>query len=310
MPTVQEMINQSDYLTKTQTKIFEYILNHPEVVCYSTLRNLAERIGVSEVSVLNVCRKLGCSGYAEMKLVLRSYIAERLQAAFGSDYTLEKMDEFSPKDKRTTLNALFEQDQSALTALSDSVSEEQIFSCARTLIEVREVQLFGHDASKILADFFAHRLGYLRIHATSIRLDDNDAVQASLANLSSDDALVVFSFPPYYRAASNVARYGIYCGAKVISITDGPKSPAVLKGVQNLYCPTKTKFFFNSLTAPISLINVMTSCMALEMGPPLDYILQEELRVTHLMNGESPSNDSIQQDSAKSATSSQLGQKP
>ena len=58
MPTVQQMIELSDTLTKTQTRIFEYMLNHPEAVCYDTLRNTAERIGVTEVSVLKVCRKL------------------------------------------------------------------------------------------------------------------------------------------------------------------------------------------------------------------------------------------------------------
>ena len=30
MPTVQQMIELSDTLTKTQTRIFEYMLNHPE----------------------------------------------------------------------------------------------------------------------------------------------------------------------------------------------------------------------------------------------------------------------------------------
>ena len=71
MPTVQQMIELSDTLTKTQTRIFEYMLNHPEAVCYDTLRNTAERIGVTEFSLLKVCRKLGCSGYAEMKDVFR-----------------------------------------------------------------------------------------------------------------------------------------------------------------------------------------------------------------------------------------------
>ena len=103
MPTVQQMIELSDTLTKTQTRIFEYMLNHPEAVCYDTLRNTAERIGVTEVSVLKVCRKLGCSGYAEMKEVFRHYVGERLKDSFDRSYTLETVDDRSRSDRGALL---------------------------------------------------------------------------------------------------------------------------------------------------------------------------------------------------------------
>ena len=74
----------------------------------------------------------------------------------------------------------------------------------------------------------------------------------------------------------------------IITITDSSASPAVTDGPFNFICGTKTKFFFNSLTAPISLINVLTSCIALEMGPVLDRILDEELSVSRFMSGEIP----------------------
>lgn len=288
MVKVQDMLEQTNGMTKTQSMIFSYMLNHPEAVCYNTLRDLANRIGVSEVSVLNVCRRLGCSGYAEMKQVFREYLSEHLREAFGRDYTLETVDENTCGDRRATLASMFDLEQSALKELFASVSEEQMFACAHRLMEAREVLLFGHDASKIMADYFAHRLNYLRINATSIKLGDSDTVQTSLASVGPKDVLVLFSFPPYYQPVSNVARYGDFCGAGVITITDSEKSPAVIKNACNFFCPTKAKFFFNSLTAPVSLINVLTSCIALEMGPSLDRILEEELRVSRFMNGELP----------------------
>ena len=57
--------------------------------------NTAERIGVTEVSVLKVCRKRGCSGYAEMKEVFRHYVGERLKDSFDRSYTLETVDDLS-----------------------------------------------------------------------------------------------------------------------------------------------------------------------------------------------------------------------
>ena len=288
MTTVQQMIELSDTLTKTQTRIFEYMLNHPEAVCYDTLRNTAKRIGVTEVSVLKVCRKLGCSGYAEMKEVFRHYVGERLKDSFDRSYTLETVDDRSRSDRGALLRSMFEAEQQGITALAASIGEEQIFDCAQTLMNAREVLLFGHDVSKVMADYFAHRLNYLRIKASSLKLGDSDTVKTSLSMANENDVIVLFSFPPYYEPVSNVARYAAYRGATIITITDSSASPAVTDGPFNFICGTKTKFFFNSLTAPISLINVLTSCIALEMGPALDRILDEELSVSRFMSGEIP----------------------
>ena len=74
----------------------------------------------------------------------------------------------------------------------------------------------------------------------------------------------------------------------MVTLTDSADSPAATDGPFNFLCGTKTKFFFNSLTAPVSLINVLTSCIALEMGPSLNRILEEELNVSRFMSGEFP----------------------
>ena len=223
MPTVQQMIDLSDTLSKTQTRIFEYMLNHPEAVCYDTLRNTAERIGVTEVSVLKVCRKLGCSGYAEMKEVFQHYVGERLKDSFDRSYTLETVDDRSRSDRGALLRSMFEAEQQGITALAASIGEEQIFDCAQTLMNAREVLLFGHDVSKVMADYFAHRLNYLRIKASSLKLGDSDTVKTSLSMVNENDVIVLFSFPPYYEPVSNVARYAAYRGATIITITDSPR---------------------------------------------------------------------------------------
>ena len=288
MVTVQQMIGQSGSLTKTQTRIFEYMLNHPEAVCYDTLHDIAAHIGVTEVSVLRVCRKLGCSGYAEMKKVFRLYVSEQLKDSGGHSYTLETVDDSFRKDRGALLRSMFDAEQQGIHSMALQISEEQIFECAQMLMNAREVLLFGHDVSKVMADYFAHRLNYLRIKATSLKLGDSDTVQTSLAMVKEKDVIVLFSFPPYYQPVANVARYAVYRGAKVITITDRADSPAVMADTCNFICGTKTKFFFNSLTAPVSLINILTSCIALEMGPALDRILEEELSVSRFMSGEFP----------------------
>ena len=131
--------------------------------------------------MLKVCRKLGCSGYAEMKEVFRHYVGERLKDSFDRSYTLETVDDRSRSDRGALLRSMFEAEQQGITALAASIGEEQIFDCAQTLMNAREVLLFGHDVSKVMADYFAHRLNYLRIKASSLKLGDSDTVKTSLS---------------------------------------------------------------------------------------------------------------------------------
>ena len=51
---IQEILPE---LTRTQTKVAEYILVHPEEVCFLPLRMLAEKVGVTETTILNFCKK-------------------------------------------------------------------------------------------------------------------------------------------------------------------------------------------------------------------------------------------------------------
>jgi len=55
-------------LRNSEKQAADYILQHPEDVLAHPLRELSIRIGVSEASVIRFCKKIGCSGYSELKL--------------------------------------------------------------------------------------------------------------------------------------------------------------------------------------------------------------------------------------------------
>ena len=286
MPTVEEMYLQADCLTRIQRRIFDHMLHKPEAVCYSTLKAISQQVGAAEVTVLNMCRRLGCSGYSEFQKAFRIFNGEQLKARYHTDYTLETTDLSSFREGDSPIAAMFDREERCLSSLAAQVSEKQIIDCARTLLNARTVLVYGHDASKMLADYLTHRLNYLRINASSFRLGDHGTVQTSLAMADPRDVVVLFSFPPYYNPVANVARYATYRGAAVVAVTDSEKAPVAAACTHHFICNTKTKFFFNTLTAPFSLINVLTSYIALQMGSSLDAILEEELNASRFMGGE------------------------
>ena len=286
MPTLQEICRQADSLTRIQRRIFERMLRHPEAVCYATLRDMAAQMGAAEVTILHMCRRLGCSGYSELQKAFRAVNAEKLRVAYPADYTLETAGPQRIGEGLTPMADLFRQEQACLGALASGVGEQQLTDCAQALRQARTVLVYGHDASKVLVDYLVHRLRYLRIRASGFPLGDSSTVQTSLAMADERDVVVLFSFPPYYQPVTNVARYAAYRGAQVIAVTDSAASPVTAVSHRHFLCDTRTRFFFNSLTAPISLINALTTAIALEMGDAIEQVVQEELDASRRMSGE------------------------
>ena len=67
MPTLQDLFSQYPRLTRKQRSILDHLREHPDEATYITLKSLAAKAGVSEVSILRLCRALGFGGFQELK---------------------------------------------------------------------------------------------------------------------------------------------------------------------------------------------------------------------------------------------------
>jgi len=72
-------------LNALEMQVYHDIIKHPESVSYMTIRELAERAGVSTTTVLRFCRKMGCDGWSEFRIRFRlvQQQAQPVQANVG-----------------------------------------------------------------------------------------------------------------------------------------------------------------------------------------------------------------------------------
>ncbi len=63
---------QTNYesLRKSEKKVADYVLNHHEEIIHLTISELASKVSVSEPTIIRFCKKLGLSGYQNMKIQL------------------------------------------------------------------------------------------------------------------------------------------------------------------------------------------------------------------------------------------------
>lgn len=284
MSDLQNIRAKLNGLTNKQRAIAQYILAAPEEVSYLSLKELSRRAGASEVSVLRLCRALGYESFVALKEALREHMCAAVQS-FSPPFFLEISGERAPGSPGEKLKAICADDMRNLSDMVAGLDADVLFHCARGLLEADEVLVFAHDGTKIFADYLCYRLNFLRIKASSIKLGDSDTVQTVLARLRKTDYVILLSFPPYHVPIYNVASYCRYRQTPMLAITDSAESPAAAEDVNVFLCRTSARYFYNSQVATASFINILTSCIAVEMGSRFDDILSEEQDVSDFMSG-------------------------
>lgn len=285
MDSVQILKDKYGDLTRKQKAIADYLLANPEAVCYITLKELSQRTSATEVTILRMCKKLGFDSYIEMKKSFRDHTQRLIKGLSEPNYFIPSESLTAPEEKIRLMRQICLNEYNRSTEFYQSVDLDGVFRAARLILAAKYVMIVGQGISKIVADFFYSRISPLGINSALIDPMDMDDVQASLAKLKQGDLVIAISFPRYCTPVHNIAQYAESRGAAVIAITDSLEgSPAVTKNSLNFLCETSTKIFYNSLSLPLALVNLIASGIVLEMGTEYSRLVAKSKEIISFVN--------------------------
>lgn len=284
--SIQQIYDKYPLLTQKQRDIIDFMLDNPHDACYISLRKLSRLTRSSEVSVLRACTALGYEGFVQLKEAFRQHAmsaGRKLPSATLGQPPLSP----AATAKQKALTEICGEEAARMDGFLQDLSLDDCFAEARALLKAGEVYVFGHDVSKVFADYIYHRLTFLRIKTTSVSLGDGSTVQSILARIKPGDHAIFLSFPPYHLPAVSIAKFVSDRGASVSVITDSADSPSVIQGCRPFVCSTDTRYFYNSHTIIMALVNLLASCVAIEMGGAYKDILVAEQAVKGYFRAES-----------------------
>ena len=253
-------------LSRTQKRIADYILEQPEEACFASLKELTEAVDATEVTVMNFTRRLGIDGFAGLKRELQDYIRIRLSP---NEKISRAVNDLRVRRKSGIFSALLENELQAISSTYASLSEEALREAAAMLRQARRIFLLGHDVSLPAVQFLRLRLHYLGFHAIQLELADRGQLLLSLSQAGLEDLFVAISFPSHAPELARVGEYLRQKGVPLLAITDQPAAPVAACADRALTCATGDLLFYNTLTPPVSLINLLCSFLALEAGEGL-----------------------------------------
>ena len=254
MDFMQRIKSFQPELTKTQAKIADYILANPDSVCFLSLNKLAEEIGVTELTILNFCKKTGFDSFVRLKNELFQYLQERIFWNNKLETSSEQYDEDDSmfadlqKNQRDLIEATF-----------DNLHNGELRQFVATLSEADHIYICGHEASFLIAANLQHKLSNGSANASLIDVSNYSDVLDMLSCAGERDVFVLITMPFYSAQTVVISDYLGSIGATVLAMTDKISSPIVKNARHVLLCNSTNLVFHNSIASMTAVSDVVAS---------------------------------------------------
>lgn len=209
---LSELEQQIEILPDALARAAKYVLENPERVVRTSLRELSTISGTGEATIVRLSRMVGFEGYSDFKIAVATQLALRKQFEFSED----------PHDHHQ-LQILADELASSIVRTANSVELRQLEKVALKLSKTRRIDIFGAGVSGIVAELFSYRLLRAGLNAHAIR-DVTLAIEVA-SGLGSDAAVIAISESGVTATTLEFIRTGKATGAFSLAITSNERSP-------------------------------------------------------------------------------------
>lgn len=214
------LIRSYHNLTRSETKVADYVLRHKQQVPMQGISELAAACNVSEATISRFCHSVGCASFNEFKLAVVQAISGGDVVGTGTNLYSTVLPTDSLEQKcRKLCNVSTEALQQTLHELEIDHLEEAV----SLLSSAKSVYCFGQGNSSIVAE---DAWGRFSCVSSKFHYISNANLQATTAQLlDEDDVVLYFSFSGTVRELTEMGQILKKSKAKLILVTRFPNSP-------------------------------------------------------------------------------------
>ncbi len=204
-----------DTLKTAERKVADFMLAKPETIAQSSIFESAKQIGCSEATLVRFARKLGFSGYPELKTSILKNESEttvRLYNEISSD-----------EDEIGVVNNVFKNSIQSLMDTLSVLDSDEYKNALSVLTSSDRILFVGAGDAYTVA--YAGYLKFSRIGLNARCSKDFDVQLIEASKLSKTGVLLAVSHSGRTQTIYDVIKCAKFSGASVITITNYPTSP-------------------------------------------------------------------------------------
>lgn len=233
-------------LTPELRKAAAYVLENPNDVGVSSIREIADAAKVKPNTLVRMAREVGYEGYEEFRRPFRDEIRQ------GRDSFPDRARWLQSLSKGGRLDGLYAEMAAASLAniekLFSGSGAEAIKAAADEIVEARATYVLGVGIANAIARNFAY-LADMAVDTVSSIPRDGSLPVDGLVRAGPGDLLLAMTFKPYRREVVEAVQMALAQGVTVIAISDSPAAPILAHAKHRFVVPTVTPQFFTSTVA-------------------------------------------------------------
>jgi DNA-binding MurR/RpiR family transcriptional regulator len=245
-------------LTKSEKRIANYLRKNQEESAFLAAGEIADRLGLSEATLVRFARSLGFSSYPAMRTVLQEAFRRRVTHSTRLRGRLEDLRQGGDIFERLVVSEM-----DYLTQALETVDRKALQKTVELMRTCERIFVFGVGPSVSLADLMEIRLRRLGRQIVPLTTAGREMLEP-LMLMKANDLLFMICFFDISPAQNLVLNYANEVNCPVIILTDtlgsiiGEKADIVLAARRGPMAE------FHSLVVPMTIINTILLALANE----------------------------------------------
>ncbi len=255
--------------SRASRAVGSYMVANLNELPFETALSLAEKVGVSELTVGRFCRSLGYQHFKDLKADLRTDIVD-------SPWLIgDRLREFqeTSNDGGGDLATSLELEVAALVKVYELARSPQFKTVVARLATRKTVFVTGFQSERGIAVTMAHLLQYIRDGVYLVDHSSGNYSEVLLAG-PTDSALVMFDARRYSRQAAMLARRATEANIPVTLITDQFCDWAHDSTSEVFALPSEINLFWDTNGPMLSFVHLILNSVIGQLGSDVEARLQ------------------------------------
>jgi DNA-binding MurR/RpiR family transcriptional regulator len=264
---MESMVNKAEFFSKIREgalnfspknmALANFVVQNYQRVAFMTARQLAQKCGVSESTVMRFVTSLGYTGYPDFLRTLQDIVNYELTAVERFEITPqgkeEKRGPGKRRDERLVRKTILREIEN-LRRLHDQFSEEEFDRGVEEIVKAKQVFILGFRVSASLAIYFGYLLKKVK-ETVCVITQGGSTVYDQMGSLEKDSLIIAIGFRRYPSELIDILKYCKSRGLKILAITDNMVSPVAAMADLIQVVEYTGESFVDTFAAPICLIN-------------------------------------------------------
>lgn len=248
--------HKNSHLTESQKAIANYIIENPQIFALSSIRELEKESNLSKSTIVRLAQTLGYSGFHEMRSAFENEIRRNLEPIHRYKKFLADTARSSSSSKLDYIQLISDETVHNIHKTIQLVDPEQYRRALELLKNACHIYTMGLAMSSHLAEIASYLFNRVSIKSYFMSYSSIPFTE-QIINLSKEDLIFAFSFPPYSKETIEAACYAHEKQIKIIVVTDKMTNKIVD------YCDVFLQVSVESMAISNSIMSVLVLLYAM-----------------------------------------------